>query len=195
MTPTPRIFSRETMSSSDSHLGLLFLERTRFYLDTEYRTKLRCAVEALPPEALWWRPHALSNSVGNLLLHLAGNIRQWIVSGVGGAPSSRNRAEEFAATDGPPAMELLADLERALSEVDQVLSTLTADRLLDRRVIQGRDVPVLEAILHVVEHFSHHLGQIILLTKLHAPGAVQFYEDAGGLAHPIWEDKVRSRSV
>ncbi len=181
--------------SPTSDLGSFFLERSRDYLATEYRTKLRCAVEALPPDMLWWRPNELSNSVGNLLLHLVGNIRQWIVSGVGGAPSSRNRAEEFARREGPPARELLAELERALAEVDQVLSALTAANLLERRVIQGRDVTVFEAVFHVVEHFSLHLGQIILIAKIHAPGAVQFYEDAGGLARPLWQDLVRPSTV
>ncbi len=74
----------------------------------------------------------------------------------------------------------------ALADADAVLGGLTAERLLEARTIQGRDVTVLEAVYHVVEHFSMHTGQIILLTKLHAPGAVRFYEDAGGLARPIW---------
>lgn len=185
----------ENMDSSVSDLGSLFLECSRYFLATEYRTKLRCAVEALPPDAFWWRPNERSNSVGNLLLHLTGNIRQWIVSGVGGAPGSRNRAAEFAAREGPPSVELLAELERALAEVDQVLSTLTVANLLARRVIQGRDVTVFEAVLHVVEHFSLHLGQIILIAKLHAPGAIQFYEDAGGLARPLWQSMVRPPTV
>ena len=76
-----------------------FLERSRYYLATEYRIKIRAAVESLPDGALWSRPNAESNSVGNLLLHLAGNVRQWIVSGVGGATDLRNRAGEFQARD------------------------------------------------------------------------------------------------
>jgi len=164
----------------------LFLQRARYYLNTEYRSKLRLAVEALPPDRLWWRPNEKSNSTGNLLLHLAGNIRQWIVRGVGGAPGTRDRAQEFAALNGPPAAELLAELERALDEVDETLSRVSPEQLLERRNIQGRDVTVFEAILHVVEHFSMHVGQIVLIAKWHAPGAVQFYEDAGGLARPLW---------
>jgi uncharacterized damage-inducible protein DinB len=183
------------MGSSPSDLGSCLLQRSRYYLATEYPTKLRCAVEALPPDTLWWRPNELSNSVGNLLLHLVGNVRQWIVSGIGGAPNSRKRAEEFAARDGPPAAELLAELERTLAEADQVLSALTGANLLERRLIQGRDVAVFEAVLHVVEHFSLHLGQIVLLTKLHAPEAVQFYEDADGLARPLWRDMARPPKV
>ena len=168
----------------------LFLDHARYYLSTEYRTKLRCAVEALPADALWWRPNEQSNSVGNLLLHLDGNVSQWILSGVDGAPDSRNRAAEFAARSGPTADDLLANLERTLAEVDQVLAKLSCASLFERRTIQGRDVTVFEAVLHVVEHFSMHLGQVILIAKLHAPGAVLFYEDANGLARPVWRDMI-----
>jgi len=168
-----------------------FIDRSRYYLHTEYRTKLRAAVVAMPPEAIWWRANDQSNSVGNLLLHLAGNVRQWIVCGVGGAADTRNRAAEFAAQAGGGAEELLANLEHALDDVDGVLARLTPDDLASRRTIQGREISVLEAVYHVVEHFSLHLGQIVLVAKMHAPGAVRFYEDAGGLARPIWPELVR----
>jgi uncharacterized damage-inducible protein DinB len=165
-----------------------FIDRSRFYLQTEYRIKLRAAVEALPADAVWWRPNEQSNSVGNLLAHLAGNVRQWIVSGVGGAPNARDRAAEFDARSGPAAAELLASLERTLEEADAVIAKLSAADLATARSIQGRDITVFDAIYHVVEHFSLHLGQIILITKLHAPGAIHFYEDAGGLARPVWKE-------
>jgi uncharacterized damage-inducible protein DinB len=171
----------------------LFITRSRYYLQTEYRTKLRAAVDALPPDALWWRPNEQSNSVGNLLMHLAGNVRQWIVSGVGGAPSTRDRAAEFAATSGVGTAGLLATLDQALDDVDAVLASLSAADLLTTRTIQGRELSVLEAVYHVVEHFSLHLGQIIFIAKLHAPGGVRFYEDAGGLARPLWPE-LRSRN-
>ncbi len=163
-----------------------FLAQSRFYLATEYRAKIRASVEALPAHALWWRANDSSNSVGNLLLHLAGNVREWIVSGVGGAPNVRYRAGEFAARSGPEARELLAVLDRTLDEADAVLAQLSPADLESNRTIQGRDVTIIDAVYHVVEHFSMHVGQIILLAKLHAPGAVNFYEDAGGLARPIW---------
>jgi uncharacterized damage-inducible protein DinB len=177
----------------DAHVGGLFLEKARYLLLTEYRTKIRLAVEALPEDAIWWRANDQSNSVGNLLLHLAGNVRQWMVSGVGGAPDIRHRAEEFAAEGGPSAADLLANVNQVLDDVDRVLAKLTADSLVERRTIQGRDITVLDAIFICVEHFSMHLGQIILLAKLRAPGAIQFYEDAGGLARPIWRDHVDSK--
>ncbi len=173
-------------------LAQTVLARSRYYLQAEYRTKIRAAVEALPVGALWWRANDQSNSVGNLLMHLAGNIRQWIVSGVGKAPDRRNRAGEFAARDGASAAELLDVLDQALDDVDAVIASLTPDDLASRRTIQGREVSVLEAVYHVVEHFALHSGQIILLSKMHAPGAVRFYDDAGGLARPLWPDLSRA---
>jgi uncharacterized damage-inducible protein DinB len=174
-------------------LATIFLARSRHYLRTEYPTKLRAAVESLPANALWWRANDQSNSAGNLLLHLTGNVRQWIVSGIGGAPSTRDRAGEFAARDGASADTLLAELDRALDEVDAVLARLGGADLTAMRTIQGREITVLEAVYHVVEHFSLHLGQIVFIAKLHTPGAVRFYEDAGGMARPLWPELTRRR--
>jgi uncharacterized damage-inducible protein DinB len=167
-------------------LASTFLERSRHFLTHEYRVKVRLAVESLPHDALWWRANEQSNSVGNLLLHLAGNVRQWIVSGVGGAPDDRYRAAEFEARSGADAATLLASLDTVLDDADAVLGALTAADLASSRAIQGRDVTVLEAIYHVVEHFSGHVGQIVLIAKSQTAGAIRFYEDAGGLARPIW---------
>jgi uncharacterized damage-inducible protein DinB len=167
-------------------LASAFLERSRHYLATEYRIKLRAAVESLPEGALWWRANEESNSVGNLLLHLTGNVRQWIVSGVGGAPDNRYRAAEFDARAGADAVTLLSALDAVLDEADAVLARLTAADLASTRTIQGRTESVLEVVYHVVEHFSGHVGQIVLIAKAQSPGAVRFYEDAGGLARPVW---------
>jgi len=177
-----------------TELASIFLARSRHYLRTEYPTKLRAAVESLPDGALWWRANDQSNSAGNLLLHLAGNVRQWIVSGVGGAANTRDRAAEFSARTGPGAEELLANLERVLDEADAVLARLSEADLASMRTIQAREFTVLEAVYHVVEHFSLHLGQIVYVAKLHTPGAVRFYEDAGGLARPLWPELTRRKA-
>jgi len=182
-------------------LASAFLSMSRQFLGTEYPTKLRAAVEALPAEALWWRANEQSNSVGNLLLHLDGNVRQWIVTGVGGASGGgpgdarwqRDRTGEFAARSGPDARELLQRLQATLDAADEVLARLTPEILASRCEIQGRETTVFDAIYHVVEHFSLHLGQIIWAAKMHAPGAVRFYEDAGGLARPLWPELRRNQ--
>jgi uncharacterized damage-inducible protein DinB len=163
-----------------------FVERSRYYLSNEYPTKIRLAVAPLDEKVMWHRFNEDCNSIANLLLHLSGNIRQWIVCGVGGAPSERDRAAEFAARSGPTRDELLATLDDTVHEADGVLSKLNEGDL-DRTVtIQGRDTTVLGAVYHVVEHFGMHTGQIIMLAKIHSPGAVKFYEDAGGIAIPLW---------
>lgn len=174
-----------------TELATAFLTQSRWLLRTEYPTKLRACLTALPVDALWMRSAAGSNSVGNLLLHLNGNVRQWIVSGVAGAPDTRERSEEFEAAGGVTAAELFARLDATLSEVDAVLARLTPESLLERRTIQGRDITVLEAVYHVTEHFGMHTGQIILMTKLHAPGAIRFYDDAGGMATERWRDLIQ----
>jgi uncharacterized damage-inducible protein DinB len=161
-----------------------FIERSRYYLVREYPTKIQRCLDVLPADALWRRDDASENSVGNLLLHLSGNVRQWIVSGVGGAPDARRREVEFSTREGDDAPALMARLRDTLADADAVLASLDAERLREQRRIQGRDVKVLDAVYHVVEHFSMHTGQIILLAKRFAPGRVQFYESAGGLAIP-----------
>ncbi|HUQ47480.1 MAG TPA: DUF1572 family protein [Gemmatimonadaceae bacterium] len=163
-----------------------FLETSRYYLATEYPSKIRLAVADLSYDDIWRRPDEDSNSIGNLILHLAGNIRQWIVAGIGGAPGDRDRASEFAMRHGPALPELLNLLTAAVNDADEVLAGLDKNDLTAERTIQGRDTNVLDAIYHVVEHFSMHTGQIIMLAKIFQPGAVKFYDDAGGNAVPLW---------
>jgi uncharacterized damage-inducible protein DinB len=179
--------------ATETHLNVdlarEFVARSRFYLNEEYRTKIRRAVRAIPADVIWQRANEESNSVGNLLVHLAGNVRQWIVSGVGGAADTRDRPAEFKARGGASPDELLARLEAVLTEADGVLARLTPEDLTERRTIQGRDVTVMAAVYSVVQHFSTHLGQIVMVAKEHSPGAIRFYEDTpDGKARPIWKE-------
>lgn len=164
----------------------IFLSRSRYWLTKEYPIKLRHCVNALPREMAWARPNDASNSIGNLLVHLTGNVTEWILGGVGGKTISRYRAGEFAQKDGRDASQLLDDLEAILLKADSVLAGLSAKDLERSIVIQGRETTVLGAIYHVVEHFAMHTGQIVFLTKIYAPDKIHFYEDASGLARPIW---------
>jgi len=166
--------------------GAAFLAQSREYLTAHYLPKIRGAVEPLAEEDLWWRPNPASNSIGNLMLHLAGNIRQWITSGVGGAPDRRNRPAEFAAQDGPSRAELLSTLAQAVGEVDAVLANTDPDTLHRACRIQGRDVNVLEAIYHVVEHFGMHTGQILYIAKLRSARDLGFYRMDSGIPRAAW---------
>jgi uncharacterized damage-inducible protein DinB len=172
---------------TDYDSGHAFVERSRRYLRDDYLARLRKAVERLPEEDLWWRPNEASNSAGNLLLHLAGNARQWIVSGVGRQSDVRRRESEFSAQGGLSREQLLARLEEALGEVDAVLARLHPAALAERRTIQGNDVTVLEAVYHVVEHFSMHVGQILYIVKLRTGTDLQFWRvGRDGSARPGW---------
>jgi uncharacterized damage-inducible protein DinB len=172
---------------TDFDVAHAFVELSRKYLRDDYLGRLRKAVAELPEEDLWWRPNEASNSAGNLLLHLAGNARQWIVSGVGRQPDVRQREAEFAASSGPSREQLLVQLEEALGEVDDVLARLQPSDLAERRTIQGMDVTVLEAVYHVVEHFSMHAGQILYIVKLRTGTDLRFWRvSADGSARPSW---------
>lgn len=163
----------------------MFLRHARFRLLEDYFVKIAAAVDALDEEQVWRRPNESSNSVGNLLLHLSGNVRQWIISGVGGAEDTRDRASEFA-TRGPVSKTELLDLVKAtLDGADAVLAKIEgecaaadSDAPLQRVCRpQAYEVTVLDAIFHVVEHFSYHTGQIIFAAKWLAEGRVGFYDD------------------
>jgi uncharacterized damage-inducible protein DinB len=155
-----------------------FIAKARSLLTGEYLPKIELCLERLSDEEVWWRANAESNSIGNLLLHLSGNARQWIVCGVGEAVDERERQQEFDERVHLPREELLARLRQTLAEVDDTLARFDTARILERRQIQGCDVNVLEAIFHVVEHFSMHTGQIILLTKALKSADLKFYEFA-----------------
>lgn len=120
----------------------------------------------LSDDQVWARGAESENAVGNLVLHLCGNVRQWLVSGVGGEPDVRIRDEEFAARGGVPVSQLTDRLLATIADACAALDVVTAARLLERVTIQQYDVTVLEAIYHVVEHFSGHTGQIIFATKM-----------------------------
>jgi uncharacterized damage-inducible protein DinB len=143
---------------------------------------------------VWWRANPESNSIGNLLLHLAGNVRQWIISGVGGATDERRRQQEFDEQGPMPSVEVLSRLRMTVEEADRVLAGISADSLLEGRTIQGRDVTVLEAIYAVVEHFSMHTGQIILLTKMWK-GDLGFYDLSSGIPRSQWHKKGASSAI
>ncbi len=146
-------------------ISRLFLQKSRTLLASEYRVKIERSVEPLSGAGVWWRPNEASNSIGNLILHLNGNVGMWILNGIGRLAFERNRQLEFDERRQVPAAELLAQLSATLQRADEVLRGLDDNELVSRRQIQDYDVTVLEAIYHVVEHFGMHTGQIILLSK------------------------------
>jgi uncharacterized damage-inducible protein DinB len=146
-----------------------------------YLPRIARAVDELPARDLWWRPHARTTSVGNLLLHLEGNLRQWILDGLAGAPDRRDRDAEFAAREGEPARVLLARLSATVRHAAALFGELDEAALRGRVTVQGFRVTRLEAVLHVVEHMSWHAGQIAWIAKARAGERhrLAYYRDAG----------------
>jgi uncharacterized damage-inducible protein DinB len=155
----------------------LFLEFSRRQLVDEYWPRLRGCVESLTDEQVWWRPNEASNSVGNLLLHLNGNVRQWLVTSFNGGEETRNRPAEFAERQVIPAAALLRILGATVEEASVVLSRLTETDLIGTRHIQGHTVTGLYAVYHVVEHFGMHYGQMLYISKLVRGEGLGFYRE------------------
>jgi len=127
--------------------------------------RISVCLSKLSEDQVWARGHESENAVGNLALHLAGNVRQWIIAGLGGRPDVRVRALEFSTQSGVTIAELTARLSETAEEAAGVISGLTGEQLTRSYTIQGLTVSGLEAVLHVVEHFGQHTGQIIFATK------------------------------
>ena len=127
-------------------------------------------------EEVWYSPNDESNSIGHLILHLCGNVTQWIGSGIGTLPDLRERDLEFNTTDRLPKKILISKLYALRSITDSALSTLKDDRdLLDSHSVQGYNETALNIIIHVIEHFSYHTGQMAIITKYLKASDLGFY--------------------
>jgi uncharacterized damage-inducible protein DinB len=173
---------------SEADVSHAFVQNAREFLRGEYLPKIERCLEQLTDEQIWWRANPESNSIGNLILHLSGNARQWIVCGLGEETDKRERQTEFAERRLIARAELLKLLRETAADVDEVLAEFDAGRLLNLYPIQGTEVTALAAIFHVTEHFSMHTGQIILLTKLLANLDLVFYDFSTGKPIHTWHE-------
>jgi uncharacterized damage-inducible protein DinB len=157
-----------------------FVHESTRYLRDVYVPRLRRALATLPAEDLWWRPHEDAISFGTILLHLEGNVRQWIVAGLGDSTDARNRASEFAARGGPAGAELMERLAQTVAAACGVIEKLDEPGLAATHVIQGDEIDAQSAIYHVVEHFSWHCGQATWIAKARggANHGLAFFDDA-----------------
>ncbi len=154
----------------------LFIVEARRYLSSSYLPKIEQCLNALSDEDVWWRPNEESNSIGNVILHLAGSTRMWIITGVGDIAMQRDRQREFDERTVISRDDLLALLKETLSETDAMLANFDATKLLQRRHIRDWNGTVLEAIFHAVEHFAMHAGQIMMLTKMRTNKDLKLYD-------------------
>lgn len=152
--------------TSNSHsIGHAYIAagRHRFAACVE---RIKHCLRQLDDARVWWRPAESQNSIANIVLHLCGNLKQWIVAGVGGAPDTRNRPLEFSERGPIANVELIRMLDEIAAAVDRVLAGVTEDKLLKIRRIQGFEETVLSAIFDTLAHFSGHTQEIVFITRL-----------------------------
>jgi uncharacterized damage-inducible protein DinB len=166
------------VTETHSDLASLFLAFSRNKLLGQYWPRLRDTVSSLTEEQVWWRPNESSNSIGNLILHLSGNVNQWLVASFNHEDDQRNRPQEFSQRSHVAVPELLDRLGATLAKADATLARLTAAELLASYEIQGYErVRGLEAVYQVVEHFGLHYGQIIYIAKSLTGRDLGFYKE------------------
>ena len=165
----------ETTTAAAQTVPAEFIEASCIFLKNDFLPKLLHCLNSMSDDQIWWRPNEQSNSVGNLVLHLRGNLKQWIAVPLGGAKFRRDRTAEFATRERVPKAQLIADIQEAVDEVEAVMKGFAANQLLVRYPIQTYQASALQAIYHVVEHFSYHLGQILYIYKLQTANDPGFY--------------------
>ncbi len=154
------------MKPKSTRTASLFLASSQHSLAKQNLPRIVECLQQLSEEEIWWRPNPASNSAGNLVLHLCGNVRQWIISGLGGAKDRRERGREFAERGPIPRQVLVTQLRRTVRDACRVIARLADDSLSRKYEIQGYNVTGLDAAFRVAEHFGYHTGQIIYITKL-----------------------------
>jgi hypothetical protein len=165
------------MTPTQADASTLFLEFSRHKLVEQYWPRLRECVEPLTDTQVWWRPNEACNSIGNLLLHMNGNVGQWLVASFNRLEDRRNRPAEFGERKLIPASVLLDRLGATLQQASEVLSRLTSADLVAQFEIPGYKVSGLGAVYQVVEHFGLHYGQILYIVKTLNGADLGFYSE------------------
>ncbi|MFO0840569.1 MAG: DinB family protein [Phycisphaerae bacterium] len=155
-----------------------FVEYAAQKLEQNRAQIARCA-GLLSTGQLWSRVNPRCNSVANLILHLTGNIREWIVSGVGGEEFKRDRPAEFAARGPMPHVAVIEPFNATLAAAARVILGLGAAELATSRTIQGYKITAQVAVMHVVEHGSYHCGQIVHMAKAILDVDLSQYDEQG----------------
>ena len=158
-----------------SDVGAALLQECRRRLFDESLPRIRKCLGQLTVDEIWARPNDQTVSAGNLVLHLAGNVRQYVIATLGGSADVRERQKEFDAAGPMATADLLAVLEKAMAEVSGVLDRIDPSTLLQTHRVQGFVESGLSILVHVVEHFSYHTGQIAYIVKSRKNVDLGFY--------------------
>jgi len=167
------------MSLDKQILISLQSEFERRIYEEGYHRIVKC-LTYLSEEEVWQRPNTNTVSIGNLVLHLGGNVRQWICAGLGGQEDVRKRDLEFSTEGGVRKVELMEGIKRAIIDAQEVVENLEAEDLAKSYPVQVYNESGLSILVHVIEHFSYHIGQITYAVKSFKDVDTQYYsEDLG----------------
>ncbi len=153
----------------------IFLEQSARYM-TMSLDRITLCLDKLDTSQIWFKPNQNTNSIGNLVLHLCGNICQYILSGLGEVEDKRDRESEFSLGSRVSKEELVSNIKSTIEASCETILSVENQLLFKEFKLQGFTMTGLEAILHVTEHLSYHTGQIALLTKLARDEDLGFYK-------------------
>lgn len=153
-----------------------FVENAIYRLNENLRM-VQISLNGVSEEELWQKPNSASNSIANILLHLCGNITQYAISSLGERPDIRERALEFSVNSGAKNKELLEKLTDTVFDAKSVITNCSLEKLLHKREVQGFSYSGIGIIIHVVEHFSYHTGQIAFWVKQLKNKDLEFHKD------------------
>ncbi|AWV96833.1 DinB family protein [Arcticibacterium luteifluviistationis] len=153
-----------------------FVAQSIFRID-ENPPRIRKCLDLLSETEVWQRPSNSSNSIGNLILHLCGNVRQYAISSLGNLPDKRQRDKEFESKGGYSKAELIFLFEDTINEAKAVIREVNNTEWVKERNVQGFNFTGIAILIHVVEHLSYHTGQIAFYTKLLRDQQLGFYDD------------------
>ena len=156
----------------DRDLNSTLLHLTRVRLTQDYPAQINACIDVLTDEQLWWRPNEQANAVANLVVHLSWSNRYYFEQVIGGREIGRNREAEFTARDGFPKPKLLETWRHSLGVVQEVLDGLQPDQMMEATDRTGKPTTYGQILLHVTHHNAAHMGQIVWITKLLHPGAL-----------------------
>ena len=167
------------MSLEQNILSELQTEFERRIYDEGFDRIVQC-LGYLTEEEVWNRPNEQTVSIGNLILHLSGNVRQWICAGLGQQADVRQRDLEFSTEGGVAKIALIENIKRTIIDAQEVVEKVSAEDLAKRYKVQVYEETGLSIIVHVIEHFSYHIGQITYAVKSLKNIDTQYYkEDLG----------------
>ena len=156
-----------------TNLATITITTLRTRLTAVFPAQIRAAVESLTDEQIWWRPNESSNSIGNLVVHLAGSLNYYLCRNIGGIPFERDRPAEFAERRLIPKTEVMALFEEMVARAERTFDALTPERLSDPSPEPAMHETVIEDLINVAMHLATHTGQIVWIAKMLAEGAVR----------------------